>query len=110
MTVHTFIKMHALGNDFVIFDARLTPVSLTRECLIAIAERRTGIGCDQIITLEPSKSADLTMRIYNSDGGEAEACGNAARCVAKLVMQEKGSNDAIIQVASALLHAHGTTD
>jgi len=102
--------MHGLGNDFVVFDARITPISLSRECLIAIADRRTGIGCDQIITLEPSKSADLTMRIHNSDGGEAEACGNAARCVAKLVMKEKKSNSAIIQVASALLHTHGNTD
>lgn len=102
--------MHGLGNDFVVFDARVTPISLSRECLIAIADRRTGIGCDQIITLEPSKSADLTMRIHNSDGGEAEACGNAARCVAKLVMKEKKSNSAIIQVASALLHAYGNTD
>lgn len=110
MTAHRFIKMHGLGNDFVVFDARITPISLSRECLIAIADRRTGIGCDQIITLEPSKSADLTMRIHNSDGGEAEACGNAARCVAKLVMKEKKSNSAIIQVASALLHAYGNTD
>lgn len=80
-----FIKMHGLGNDFVILDAReqaLPPVSaaLAR----AIADRTTGIGCDQLIVLEPSDSADFRMRIFNGDGSEVEACGNASRAVALL--------------------------
>jgi diaminopimelate epimerase len=80
-----FTKMHGLGNDFVVLDTRaqaLPPMSpaLAR----ALADRRTGIGCDQVILLEPSDAADFRMRIFNSDGGEVEACGNATRAVAML--------------------------
>jgi diaminopimelate epimerase len=80
-----FRKMHGLGNDFVIFDSREAPVEMTEERVRALADRRTGIGCDQLIVLEPSEAADVRMRIWNSDGGEAESCGNAARCVALLL-------------------------
>jgi diaminopimelate epimerase len=73
-----FDKMHGLGNDFVVLDA-VTP-ALAK----AIADRRTGIGCDQLIVLERSDRADLKMRIWNSDGGEVESCGNATRCVVQL--------------------------
>ncbi len=79
-----FHKMHGLGNDFVIVDARDTPFDVTPSLAKAIADRRTGIGCDQLIVLEPSDSADLKMRIWNSDGGEVESCGNATRCVVQL--------------------------
>jgi diaminopimelate epimerase len=79
-----FHKMHGLGNDFVIVDAREQPFDVTPSIARAIADRRTGIGCDQLIVLEPSDSADLRMRIWNSDGGEVESCGNATRCVVKL--------------------------
>ncbi|HZG09268.1 MAG TPA: diaminopimelate epimerase [Allosphingosinicella sp.] len=80
-----FEKMHGLGNDFVIFDAREAPLEMDERRARALADRRTGIGCDQLIVLEPSKVADLRMRIWNCDGGEVEACGNASRCVAMLV-------------------------
>ena len=82
-----FVKMHGLGNDFVVLDARAQELSgdLTEESVRALADRKTGIGCDQLIVLEPSTEADLTMRIFNADGGEVEACGNAARAVAILV-------------------------
>ena len=80
-----FRKMHGLGNDFVIFDARETPLEMDGERARALADRRTGIGCDQLIVLEPSDTADVRMRIWNADGGEVEACGNAARCVALLL-------------------------
>ena len=80
-----FHKMHGLGNDFVVFDARQAPVTLSPEQARAIADRRSGVGCDQVILLEPSTAADVRMRIFNADGGEVEACGNAARCVAKLI-------------------------
>jgi diaminopimelate epimerase len=73
--------MHGLGNDFVIVDAREEPFEVTPALARAIANRRTGVGCDQLIVLEPSDSADLRMRIWNSDGGEVESCGNATRCV-----------------------------
>ncbi len=76
--------MHGLGNDFVILDARQQPIAIDGTRARAIADRRTGIGCDQLILLEPSDQADLRMRIFNADGGEVEACGNAARCVALL--------------------------
>ena len=79
-----FHKMHGLGNDFVIVDARDEPFDVTPPLARAIADRRTGVGCDQLIVLEPSESADLKMRIWNSDGGEVESCGNATRCVVQL--------------------------
>ncbi|MEM1050559.1 MAG: diaminopimelate epimerase [Pseudomonadota bacterium] len=81
-----FVKMHGLGNDFVVLDSRATPLpaSLTKNSASALADRHTGIGCDQLIVLEPSAAHAFTMRIYNSDGGEVEACGNATRAVALL--------------------------
>jgi diaminopimelate epimerase len=76
--------MHGLGNDFVIVDAREVPFEITPGLARAIADRRTGVGCDQLIVLEQSDQADLRMRIWNSDGGEVESCGNATRCVVQL--------------------------
>jgi diaminopimelate epimerase len=83
MTQH-FIKMHGLGNDFVILDARRGAVAMDAARARAISDRQTGVGCDQVILLEPSEVADLRMRIWNADGGEVEACGNATRCVVQL--------------------------
>jgi diaminopimelate epimerase len=80
----TFHKMHGLGNDFVIFDAREETLAIDEVMARAIADRRTGIGCDQLILLQPSTIADLKMRIWNHDGGEVESCGNASRCVIAL--------------------------
>lgn len=81
----SFTKMHGLGNDFVVLDARDHSLpEVTATVAAAIANRTTGIGCDQLIVLEPSETADFRMRIFNSDGGEVEACGNAARAVALL--------------------------
>ncbi len=79
-----FHKMHGLGNDFVIVDARETRFDVTPPLARALADRRTGVGCDQLILLEPSERAELRMRIWNSDGGEVQSCGNAARCVVAL--------------------------
>lgn len=80
-----FVKMHGLGNDFVVLDARANPVpAMTTRLAAALADRQTGIGCDQLIVLEPSTSADFRMRIFNHDGSEVEACGNATRAVALL--------------------------
>jgi diaminopimelate epimerase len=84
-----FHKMHGLGNDFVIVDAREEAFEVTPALAKAIADRRTGIGCDQLIVLEPSDAADLRMRIWNSDGGEVESCGNATRCVVQLTGARK---------------------
>jgi diaminopimelate epimerase len=84
-----FHKMHGLGNDFVVIDARLDAVGMTTARATAIANRRTGIGCDQLILLEPSTVADVKMRIFNADGGEVEACGNATRCVAVFLIRRQ---------------------
>ena len=88
-----FDKMHGLGNDFVIVDARKDPFEVTRALARAIADRRTGVGCDQLIVLEPSDTADLKMRIWNSDGGEVESCGNATRCVVQLTGARRIDSD-----------------
>ena len=88
-----FVKMHELGNDFVILDARQAPVSLPAPAVRAIADRRTGVGFDEMLVIGPAKDrlADAFMGIRNADGSEAEACGNAARCVAWLLMRESGA-------------------
>lgn len=80
----TFHKMHGLGNDFVIFDAREEPLAMDERLARAVSDRKTGVGCDQLILLEKSDSADLRMRIWNHDGIEVESCGNASRCVVAL--------------------------
>lgn len=90
MTQLNLKKMHGLGNDFVILDARTTPLSLSEDQIKQICDRNFGVGCDQLIVMEPSDQADYFMRIYNIDGSEAEACGNATRCTAHLYMAEQG--------------------
>jgi diaminopimelate epimerase len=80
-----FTKMHGLGNDFVVLDARAAALPhIDAEAAAALADRHTGIGCDQLLLLEPSRTADFRMRIFNADGSEVEACGNATRAVALL--------------------------
>jgi diaminopimelate epimerase len=102
-----FLKMHGLGNDFVVLDARDRALDLTVPRRRAIADRRLGVGCDQLIVLEPptDAEADIFMRIYNPDGSEAQACGNATRCVASLVMDEHRSDDVTIQTVAGLLES-----
>ena len=90
MSERKFLKMHGLGNDFVIIDGREQAFTPTADQARFIADRRWGVGCDQLIVLEPSDEADVFMRIYNSDGSQAEACGNASRCVASLLYDEIG--------------------
>ena len=107
-----FIKMHGLGNDFVIFDARTAPVDLTGGQVRAISDRRTGVGCDQLIVIEPPRSAgaDAFMRIHNSSGGEVEACGNATRCVASMLIGEGAGTSAVIETVAGLLHSETSGD
>lgn len=83
-----FHKMHGLGNDFIIIDTRTSPVEMTTARARALADRKTGIGCDQLILLEPSDVATVRMRIFNQDGSEVESCGNATRCVVSLLGQD----------------------
>ena len=105
-----FLKMHGLGNDFVILDGRARPLDLSRERIGAIAHRRLGVGCDQLIVLErpTERAADVFMRIYNPDGGEAGACGNATRCVASLLMDERNTDHVTVQTISGLLDSQRT--
>lgn len=93
-----FKKMHGLGNDFVIIDGRDKPVEMTSMRAAALANRHTGIGCDQLILIEPSKRATAKMRIYNNDGSEVGACGNATRCVATIL-----GDGATIETAAGIL-------
>jgi diaminopimelate epimerase len=108
MSAVPFIKMHGLGNDFVVLDARAAPLAFDDAQARAIADRHTGVGCDQLIILEPprDKRAQLFMAIRNADGGLVEACGNAARCIADLVMRERKSDTATIETEAGLIAAH----
>jgi diaminopimelate epimerase len=105
-----FLKMHGLGNDFVVLDARAAALDLTPERRRVIADRRLGVGCDQLIVLEPptEREADVFMRIYNPDGGEAQACGNATRCVASVVMDERKTDQVTVQTVAGLLESQKT--
>jgi diaminopimelate epimerase len=91
--------MHGCGNDFVVFDERPGALSLSPRRVAAIADRHTGVGCDQFIAIEkppPNSNADAFMRIRNPDGAEAGACGNAARCVVDLLARETGRATQVI--------------
>jgi diaminopimelate epimerase len=110
MTGTPFLKMHGLGNDFVVLDARGAAFDLTADRRRAIADRRLGVGCDQLIVLEPptERDADVFMRIYNPDGGEAGACGNATRCVASVLMDERKTDQVTVQTIAGLLDSQRT--
>lgn len=107
-----FIKMHGLGNDFVVLDARDGRLVIGPEEARAIGNRRTGVGFDQLLILEPARDgmADVFMRIRNPDGSEAGACGNGTRCVAAQVMGESGSDHLVIETIAGLLDAEATGD
>ncbi len=100
-----FRKMNGLGNDFVVFDARQRPVAIDAGAALRIADRSAGIGCDQLIILEPSRRADVFMRIRNADGSEVDACGNATRCVAWLLAGETGRAAVTVETKAGLLAA-----
>jgi len=107
MSAVSFIKMHGLGNDFVVIDARNHRLDIGEAAARRIADRHTGVGCDQVIVIETAANggADAFMRIRNSDGGEVAACGNAARCVAELLMREKGVPRLTLATRAGLLAA-----
>jgi diaminopimelate epimerase len=107
MRVLPFTKMQGLGNDFVVLDARRRAIPLSLAERRRIADRRRGIGCDQLIVLEPARSAeaDVFVRIYNPDGSEAGACGNATRCISGRLMGESGAERMVVETVSGLLPA-----
>lgn len=98
-----FTKMHGLGNDFVVFDAVTQPLALTRARIRRLADRRLGVGCDQVLVVEPARTAgiDFYYRIFNADGGEVEQCGNGARCFARFVRDRGLSAKTKIAVETA---------
>lgn len=100
MASRAFFKMHGLGNDFVVFDGRAEPLDLSAEAVRRLADRRTGIGCDQLIIIDGSTTATVRARFWNCDGAEVAACGNGSRAVAALI-----GGDASIETAGGLLRA-----
>ena len=99
-------KMNGLGNDFAVLDTRPHALTLSVGQARAIADRNSGVGCDQVIAIEPSPAgADAFMRIWNHDGGEVEACGNAMRCVASVLAGELGRPQISIQTGAGMLSA-----
>jgi diaminopimelate epimerase len=109
MTIR-FVKMHGCGNDFVIVDGRQRPLDLTPALAAELANRRTGIGCDQVILIGPDEAADAFIRILNPDGSEAGACGNATRCVADILMRESGRGAVSIRTIAGALPATRRAD
>lgn len=99
----TFTKMHGLGNDFVVIDATSQPIELTMEQIRFLADRRLGVGCDQVLLVERPRQpeVDFTYRIFNADGGEVEQCGNGARCFARYVRDQGLTRKDHIPVATA---------
>ncbi|MBA4795536.1 diaminopimelate epimerase [Phenylobacterium sp.] len=106
-----FLKMNGLGNDFVVVEARETPFAPSAEEVRAIADRERGIGCDQLVSLEPSTNgADVRVRFWNADGEEVGACGNGSRCVGWLVMEATGRDEAVLEVGERILRTRRAGD
>ena len=100
-----FTKMHGLGNDFVVLDLRGGGAAPGPDAVRAIADRRRGVGCDQLVLIEPADGADARLRFFNADGGESGACGNGARCVAASLMREAGVERLNLAVGERSLEA-----
>lgn len=100
------IKMHGIGNDFVVLDARLNGFSLDKPSIQKLSNRRTGVGCDQLLLIEPSDNADAFMRIYNADGSEAGQCGNGLRAIASLIMDEKNIGTVRVETKAGFHSCH----
>jgi len=103
MTLTPFRKMNGLGNDFAVFDARRAELPFDRALVRAISDREHGIGCDQLIRMEPSDEADVFMRIWNCAGDEVEACGNATRCIGHLMLSETGKDEVSVRTGAGTL-------
>lgn len=100
-----FMKMHGLGNDFVVVDARARPVEITPELARAMADRHRGVGFDQLALIAPSSRADAKLIFYNADGSLSATCGNATRCVARFLMEETGEDTLTLETERGLLAA-----
>ena len=107
-----FAKYEGLGNDFVVIDARHQPYAPDEAEVRALSDRKTGVGCDQFIVVEPAQDprAAAFMRIRNADGSEVSACGNASRCVGWLLLEETGGERIVFETAAGLLEASRAAD
>ena len=103
-------KMHGAGNDFVVIDARDGRPPLAPTLARALADRRTGVGCDQVVEIRADPAADARLAFLNPDGSEAGACGNATRCVADLLMRENGAAALTLATRRGALHARRRPD
>ncbi|MEZ5713738.1 MAG: diaminopimelate epimerase, partial [Paracoccaceae bacterium] len=100
-----FMKMHGLGNDFVVVDERGRAPVIDAGIAIAMADRHRGVGFDQLAVMQRSDSADLHLTFYNADGSLSAACGNATRCIARHLMDETGRSEVTIATDHGLLPA-----
>jgi diaminopimelate epimerase len=100
-----FMKMHGLGNDFVVIDARVTARAVTEELARALADRHRGVGFDQLAVIEPDEEADLRLVFFNADGSLSAACGNATRCIARHEMDVRRRSDLTIRTERGILQA-----
>lgn len=105
-----FLKMHGLGNDFVIFDSRGSTAVVTPELARAIGDRNRGVGFDQLAEIRSSDMADIDLDFWNSDGSRAGACGNATRCVGRLILDETGKDEVTIRTERGILIARRAGD
>tara|TARA_R110001592_G_scaffold16881_19_gene71807 strand:- start:15024 stop:15869 length:846 start_codon:yes stop_codon:yes gene_type:complete len=110
LKIMRFKKMHGLGNDFVIFDARAEDIFITPDDMALIADRHWGVGCDLITIMDESEKADVFAYFFNADGSESAACGNASRCVADIIMSEKGTDSCTIEVVDRILECKKVDD
>lgn len=99
----SFKKMHGCGNDFVVIDARKSHVTLSESQVRHLADRRFGVGCDQLAVMTASDKADCFMHIYNHDGSKVATCGNATRCVGDILLQESGKDIVAIETEAGVL-------
>jgi len=97
-----FTKMHGLGNDFVVIDAVRQAVNLNSDIIKQLADRNLGIGCDQVLVIEPpsAKNIDFDYRIFNCDGTEVEQCGNGARCMGRYIADQNLSGKKLVRLKS----------
>ena len=100
-----FMKMHGLGNDFVVLDGRARAPALSAALIRAIADRHRGLGFDQLALIAPGDGADAHLTFWNADGTESAACGNATRCIARHLMEETGKRALRLATARGLLEA-----
>ena len=104
-------RMNGCGNDFIVFDARALPFSLSPQECRAIASRETGFGCDQILIIAPGGAGnDARMRVHNADGSQPEACGNGARCVALLLGEGRIGREIVLSTGERNLHCRIVAD